>query len=181
MIYRHYIVVVFLLCLCVCLVSLCLRRLLNVTALAWEGYGTPVLEALTYNRVVFIDCDRQRVYPRRLQHFVGDSKWATACVLPPAAELVGFVLPPAVLRVPNARVKQNLVALCMTFVTRGGAKYENRLGYASGFAYSCRNYYHLYSTQQKRCRLAKQNQQVRRQKLFQPFKKRSKCQVQFRS
>ena len=94
----------------------CARRLLHTTPVQWETFTTPVLEILTYNRVVFLDCDKQRTHPRRLQHFLGASKWVTATTAPPVSDLAVIVLPPAVVSIQNAIVKHNLVELCMTFV-----------------------------------------------------------------
>lgn len=72
----------------------CVRRVLNSAELDWESFYSPVLEVLTYARVVFVDHDRYSSTTSRLRLFTADARWATASSFLPKETLI--VLPASI-------------------------------------------------------------------------------------
>jgi hypothetical protein len=94
----------------------CTRRVLQKTAVRFEGLTAPVLEVFSFRRIVFVDSDRQSMSMHRLKAFEGDTLWATACKHP--AKNASLTLPHSVHVIPNATAKQYLVAREMTCALR---------------------------------------------------------------
>lgn len=85
----------------------CTRRVLDQSDLLWEMFTSPVLEVLSYDRVLYVDSDRYVGLINRMAVFEAASRWMTAAELNIKETLI--ILPEALHATQNTAARKNFV------------------------------------------------------------------------